>query len=188
MIEFRKATDNLSSYIYGNPVNRGMERSIGNNFGRYFSASYRAQDAKNLTPLNILNKYVVSDEEILRAKDKFIDQSLINSREDFVNKKIIELKRPATISERNAFEEQALKEAVPAAEYEKLVARADTVVDDAAMKIASDEVSPFDLAESNVSANELKGVKIKGSVLEKKYYSLGKKNYLVLLEILLILF
>ena len=168
MIEFRKATDNLSSYIYGNPVNRGMERSIGNNFGRYFSASYRAQDAKNLTPLNILNKYVVSDEEILRAKDKFIDQSLINSREDFVNKKIIELKRPATISERNAFEEQALKEAVPAAEYEKLVARADTVVDDAAMKIASDEVSPFDLAESNVSANELKGVKIKGSVLEKK--------------------
>ena len=38
----------------------------------------------------------------------------------FVNKKIIELNRPATIAERNAFEQQALKEAVPATEYEKL--------------------------------------------------------------------
>ena len=168
IINLRKSTDNLSSYIYGKPINRGMERSIGNNFGRYFSASYRAQDAKRLTGWKILDQYKVTDEEILRAKDKYIDQSLINSREDFVNKKIIELKRPATISERNAFEEQALREAVPASEYEQLVKNADSVVDDAAKKLANDEVPPMDLAESNVNAKELQGVKIKGSVLEKK--------------------
>jgi len=167
MIEFRMAVDNLSSYTYGNRINKGMERSIGNNFGRYFSASYRAQE-KNLTPLTFLNKYKVTDEEILRAKDKFIDQSLINSREDFVNKKIIALNKPATLEQINAFEQQALKEAVTDTQYRQLVKNADSVVDDAAIRLAKDEVSPFDIGESNVNAKEIKGVRIKGSILEKK--------------------
>ena len=40
-----------------------MERSIGENFGRYFSANYRAQDAKKLTGIDILDQYKVSADE-----------------------------------------------------------------------------------------------------------------------------
>ena len=168
VIEFRKSTDNLSSYIFGKPVNRAMERSIGNNFGRYFSANYRAQDAKKLTGVEILDQYKVSADEIARAKDKYVDQTIINTREDFVNKKIIALQRPATLDEIASFEQQALKEAVPKSQYEQIVRQADSVVDDAAKRLANDEVDIFKINDSNISPNELKGVQVKSSVLEKK--------------------
>ena len=168
IIEFRKSTDNLSGFIFGKTSQRSMERSIGENFGRYFSANYRAQDAKKLTGIDILDQYKVSADEIARAKDKYIDQTVINTRENFVNKKIIALQRPATLDEIASFEQQALKEVYPPAQYEKLVRQADTVVDDAAKRLANDEVDIFKLNESNISAKELQGVQIKGSVLEKK--------------------
>ena len=50
----------------------------------------------------------------------------------------------------------------------RLLEEADNEVRDFAKKMANDEVTPYDLAASNVSADELKNIKIDNSILKKK--------------------
>jgi len=168
LIRVRMGVDNLSGMLYGKPVSREMERSIGNNFGRYLNSVYRSQEGKKLTGYQILDQYKVTADEMARGVDKYVDQTIINAREEFVNSKKIALNRPATISEIIDFEEQALKEIYGTdKELRQLAGTARMIVESEAKNI-NEGLSPFNIDKSNISQKEIQGVKINGSILERK--------------------
>jgi len=138
IIDARLAMDNMSSKLYLQNLDGETAKGIADNFGRYTNKLYQKYEQQGLLGFG---NYKPLEEVIDRSKQKYVQ---------FRIEQLQSMGRPI--------------------DTETILKEADTEVRDFAKKIANDEVTPYDIKKGdvNVSAEELKNVKIDDKILKRQ--------------------
>jgi len=164
--DFRLGIDNMSAKSFLLGKNEDTIKKIGENFGRYMTTVYQKYEQKGL---KFLTDFKTTDEMFKRSKRKYIEGSIKTARRKYVDDQIALLKRQPTPNELLKFKNEAAENKYSTRkELVKLIDEADNATQSYAKKIAADEVSPYDLPESNISKTDLTDIKVDDSILKNK--------------------
>tara|TARA_B100000963_G_scaffold162382_1_gene141174 strand:- start:307 stop:4779 length:4473 start_codon:yes stop_codon:yes gene_type:complete len=167
--DFRLGVDNMSAKSFLLGKNDDSLKKIGENFGRYMTTVYQKYEQKGL---KFLTDFKTTDEMFKRSKRKYIEGSIKTARRKYVNEQIEQIEkvgRKATPEEILKFKNEAAENIYSTRkELVKLIDEADNATQSYAKKIAADEVSPYDLPESNISKTDLTDIKVDDSILKNK--------------------
>jgi hypothetical protein len=172
IISTRLAIDNLSGKLFLQNIDTtaipNKAKTILNNIGRYSTTTYRRTETKDLPGYG---DYKVTDDELNKGINKYIDFALQNKRRNYINEQIVALNRRAIPEDLLKFEKEAAEKiSFNSKEFDQIKVKAVEDVNSYAKKIANDEVTPYEIdgANSNVTNKELKDVKINNQILLKK--------------------
>ena len=167
--DFRLGIDNMSAKSFLLGKNEDTLKKIGENFGRYMTTVYQKYEQKGL---KFLTDFKTTDEMFKRSKRKYIEGSIKTARRKYVNEQIEQIEkvgRKATPEEILKFKNEAAENIYSTRkELVKLIDEADNATQSYAKKIAADEVSPYDLPESNISKTDLAEIKVDDAILKNK--------------------
>ena len=167
--DFRLGVDNMSAKSFLLGKNDESLKKIGENFGRYMTTVYQKYEQKGL---KFLTDFKVTDEMFKRSKRKYIEGAIKTARREYVDKQVKQIEkvgRKVTPEEILKFKNEAVENIYSTRkELVKLIDEADQATQSYAKKIAADEVSPYDLPESNISKTDLAEIKVDDSILKNK--------------------
>jgi hypothetical protein len=171
LINMRQAVDNMSSKTYLLGADDDTLKKIGENFGRYMTTVYEKYETRGLSSL-IFSQFKTTDEMFNRSKTLYVNGTIKTARREYVDKQIQQIEktgRKVTPNELLKFQEDAVKNVYSTpTELNRLTKEADNVTKKYSEKIASDEVTPYDLSNSNISKPELAEIKIDDNILKRK--------------------
>jgi len=169
LINMRQAVDNMSSKTYLLGADEETLKKIGQNFGRYMTTVYEKFETQGI---KLFDDFKTTREMFNRSRRKYVTGAIKTARRKYVDKQIQQIEkagRQVTSEELLKFQEDAVKNVYgTSAELRKLTKEADNVTKDFAKKIAADEVTPYNLPESNISKTELAEIKVDDSILQQK--------------------
>ena len=164
--DFRLGIDNMSAKSFLLGKNEDTIKKIGENFGRYMTTVYLKYEQQGL---KFLTDFKTTDEMFKRSKRKYVEGTIKTARRKYVNDQIALLKREPTPNELLRFKQEAAENIYSTRkELVKLIDEADQATQSYAKKIAADEVSPYDLPESNISKTDLAEIKVDDAILKNK--------------------
>ena len=159
--EMRLAVDNMSSrtYLLGNTDTLD---AVGNNFGRYITTVYEKFEQKGL---KFFDDFKTTNEMFTRSRRKYVEGKIKTARREYIDKQLKSLGRSATPEELTKFKQEA-NAITP--DLKQLLKEADEVTKNYAKKIAADEVTPYKLSESDLSASDIANVKVDDNILDRQ--------------------
>ena len=171
LINMRQAVDNMSSKTYLLGADDDTLKRIGENFGRYMTTVYEKYETKGLSSL-IFGEFKTTREMWNRSRRKYVTGTIKTARRNYVNEQIQQIEkagRKVTPEEILKFQEDAVKNVYGTQkELIRLARKADQQIDFLSKKIAADEVTPYNLPDSNISPTELAQIKVDDSILKTK--------------------
>jgi len=169
LINMRQAIDNMSSKTYLLGSNEETLKKIGQNFGRYMTTVYEKFETQGI---RLFDDFKTTREMFNRSRRKYVTGAVKTARRKYVNEQIEQIEkagRQVTPEEVLKFQQEAVEKVYGTQkELRQLTKQADNATKDFAKKIAADEVTPYNLPESNVSKTELAEIKIDDSILQQK--------------------
>jgi len=169
LFKMRRSIDNMSGKTYLLGKDEDTLKTIGQNFGRYMTTVYEKYETQGL---KFFGSFKTTDEMFKRSRRKYVDGTVKTARRKYVNEQIEQIEktgRQVSDDELLKFKEDSVKNIYGTTkQLRKLVEEADTVTENFAKQIASDEVTPYKLPESNIDKTELIEVKPDTSILQKK--------------------
>jgi len=169
LINMRQAVDNMSSKTYLLGSNEETLKKIGQNFGRYMTTVYEKFETQGI---RLFDDFKTTREMFNRSRRKYVTGAVKTARRKYVNEQIEQIEkagRQVTPEEVLKFQQEAVEKVYGTQkELRQLTKQADNATKDFAKKIAADEVTPYNLPESNVSKTELAEIKIDDSILQQK--------------------
>ena len=159
--EMRLAVDNMSSrtYLLGNTDTLD---AVGNNFGRYITTVYEKFEQKGL---KFFDDFKTTNEMFTRSRRKYVEGKIKTARREYIDKQLKSLGRSATPEELTKFKQEA--DAITP-NLKQLLKEADETTKNYAKKIAADEVTPYKLSESDLSASDIANVKVDDNILDRQ--------------------
>ena len=159
--EMRLAVDNMSSrtYLLGNTDTLD---AVGNNFGRYITTVYEKFEQKGL---KFFDDFKTTNEMFTRSRRKYVEGKIKTARKEYVDKQLKSLGKLATPDELAKFKQEA---AAITPNLKQLLKEADEATKNYAKKIAADEVTPYKLSESDLSASDIANVKVDDNILDRQ--------------------
>ena len=159
--EMRLAVDNMSSrtYLLGNTDTLD---AVGNNFGRYMTTVYEKFEQKGL---KFFDDFKTTNEMFTRSRRKYVEGKIKTARREYIDKQLKSLGRSATPEELTKFKQEA--DAITP-NLKQLLKEADETTKNYAKKIAADEVTPYKLSESDLSASDIANVKVDDNILDRQ--------------------
>ena len=171
LINMRQAVDNMSSKTYLLGADDDTLKRIGENFGRYMTTVYEKYETRGLSSL-IFGSFKTTREMFNRSRRKYVTGTIKTARRKYVNEQIEQIEkagRQVTPEEVLKFQEDAIQNVYGTQkELRQLTKQGDKATKDFAEKIAADEVTPYNLPDSNISPTELAQIKIDDSILQQK--------------------
>jgi hypothetical protein len=169
LINMRQAVDNMSSKTYLLGTNEETLKKIGQNFGRYMTTVYEKFETQGI---RLFDDFKTTREMFNRSRRKYVTGTIKTARRKYVNEQIEQIEkagRQVTPEEVLKFQEDAIKNVYGTQkELRQLTKQGDKATKDFAEKIAADEVTPYNLPDSNISPTELAQIKIDDSILQQK--------------------
>ena len=164
--EMRLAIDNMSSKTYLLGDKSETLDAIGNNFGRYMTTIYEKYEQQGL---KFLDDFKTTNEMFTNSRKKYVEGAIKTARREYVDKQLKSLGRLATPDELAKFKQEAIENIYSSIDSIKpLVKEADETTKNYAKKIAADEVTPFKLKESDLSASDIANVKVDDNILDRQ--------------------
>ena len=163
--EMRLAVDNMSSrtYLLGN---KETLDAVGNNFGRYMTTVYEKYEQQGL---KFFDDFKTTNEMFTNSRKKYVEGKIKTARKEYVDQQLKNLGRKATPDELAKFKQDAVANRYSnISSIKPLVEEADEVTKNYAKKIAADEVTPYKLSESDVSASDLANIKVDDNILDRQ--------------------
>jgi hypothetical protein len=169
LINMRQAVDNMSSKTYLLGTNEETLKKIGQNFGRYMTTVYEKFETQGI---RLFDDFKTTREMFNRSRRKYVTGTIKTARRKYVNEQIEQIEkagRQVTPEEVLKFQEDAIQNVYGTQkELRQLTKQGDKATKDFAEKIAADEVTPYNLPDSNISPTELAQIKIDDSILQQK--------------------
>ena len=159
--EMRLAVDNMSSrtYLLGNTDTLD---AVGNNFGRYITTVYEKFEQKGL---KFFDDFKTTNEMFTRSRRKYVEGKIKTARREYIDKQLKSLGKSATPEQLAKFKQEA---AAITPNLKQLLKEADEATKNYAKKIAADEVTPYKLSESDLSASDIANVKVDDNILDRQ--------------------
>ena len=169
LINMRQAVDNMSSKTYLLGTNEETLKKIGQNFGRYMTTVYEKFETQGI---RLFDDFKTTREMFNRSRRKYVTGTIKTARRKYVNEQIEQIEkagRQVTPEEVLKFQQEAVEKVYGTQkELRQLTKQGDKATKDFAEKIAADEVTPYNLPDSNISPTELAQIKIDDSILQQK--------------------
>ena len=159
--EMRLAVDNMSSRTYLLGKTDTLD-AVGNNFGRYITTVYEKFEQKGL---KFFDDFKTTNEMFTRSRRKYVEGKIKTARKEYIDKQLKSLGRLATPDELAKFKQEA---AAITPNLKQLLKEADEATKNYAKKIAADEVTPYKLSESDLSASDIANVKVDDNILDRQ--------------------
>ena len=159
--EMRLAVDNMSSRTYLLGKTDTLD-AVGNNFGRYITTVYEKFEQKGL---KFFDDFKTTNEMFTRSRRKYVEGKIKTARREYIDKQLKSLGKSATPEQLAKFKQEA---AAITPNLKQLLKEADEATKNYAKKIAADEVTPYKLSESDLSASDIANVKVDDNILDRQ--------------------